>query len=123
MLHNGSFVTDIREKCNIFNEFFRHQCTLVETTSTLPTLVKQTDLTLNEVNFTQKDISDIINKLDIKKAYGHDGISPRMLKIFGNTISKPLYIIYKNCINKGVFPNVCGKWPMLFQYIKKTRQI
>ena len=32
-----------------------------------------------------------------------------MLKIFGDTISKPLYIIYKNCINKGVFPNV---WKM-----------
>ena len=34
-------------------------------------------------------------------------ISIRMLKICGESISKPLEIIFKSCIEKGQFPN---KW-------------
>ena len=35
--HNNNYITDFKEKAQIFNNFFAKQCTLVENTSKLPT--------------------------------------------------------------------------------------
>ena len=35
--HNNNYITDFKEKAQIFNDFFAKQCTLVENTSKLPT--------------------------------------------------------------------------------------
>ena len=43
--------------------------------------------------------------LDPNKAHGHDNVSIRMLKICGSFIHKPLEIIFKQCIETGVFPS------------------
>ena len=48
-----------------------------------------------------------ISKLNVNKAHEHGGISVRIIKICNDSISKPLYIIFKNCLTKGHFPN---KW-------------
>ena len=47
----------------------------------------------------------LINALNPRKARGHDGISIRMRKLFNLAITKPLSIIYKNCLQQGVFPD------------------
>ena len=78
----------------------------------------KTDKSLSNNTFTEKDIEKVIQSLDPNKAHGHDMISIRMLKICGKSIIKPLLIIYKNCLEKGCFPNewkkasllpICGK--------------
>ena len=107
ILHVGVFITDIKEKCVIFNEYFKNQCTVLHTSSTLPPLVKSTHLTINKIDFTKANITEHIRKLNINKAHGHDGITSRILKICDDSISTPLFIIYKNCISKGHFPK---KW-------------
>ena len=55
------------------------------------------------------DILKIIRKLNVSKAHGHDDISIRMLKICDSVITEPLSIIFKNCIDCGVFPDT---WKM-----------
>ena len=50
---------------------------------------------------------DHVKKLNENKAHGHDEISIKLIKICGNAISKPLFIIFKNCISKSYFPK---KW-------------
>ena len=107
ILHNGSFVTNFKEKCSIFNEYFKNQCTLVATSSVLPPLEITTDLRLNKVNFTEKDIVGHIRKLNINKANGHDNISARILKICDDSIALPLFLIYKKCLDERIFPR---KW-------------
>ena len=107
ILQDNLFITDIKEKCDAFNKYLKKQCTLLRTSSTLPLLAKSTELTLNNVKFSRTDITTIIAKLNIDKAHGHDGLSTRILKMFGDTISNPLYLIYTNCISKGYFPK---KW-------------
>ena len=107
ILHVGLFITDIKEKCVLFNEYFKNQCTVLRTSSTLPPLVKITDLSINNIGFTKSNITEHIRKLNINKAYGHDGITSRILKICDDSISTPLFMIYKNCISKGYFPK---KW-------------
>ena len=38
------------------------------------------------------------------KAHDHRGISIQMLKIYGPSIRKPLEIIFKSCLESGIFP-------------------
>ena len=100
-------VTDFQEKCNIFNEYFKNQCTLVDTSSTLPPLRINTDLRLSTIRFEESDIIRHIRKLNCNKAHGHDNISARILKICDDSIALPLSIIFKKCLEEKVFPN---KW-------------
>ena len=50
------------------------------------------------------DIANIIENLNPNKAHGFDMISIRMLKICGDSILKPLELIFKSCIESGKFP-------------------
>ena len=43
ILYEGTFITDAKEKCNIFNEYFRKQCQIIETSSTVTPLSVITD--------------------------------------------------------------------------------
>ena len=106
-MFNGSFITNFKEKCIIFNDYFQNQCTLVATSSVLPPLEITTDLRLNRVSFTEKDIVFHIRKLNVNKANGHDNISARILKICDDSIALPLFLIYKKCLNEKLFPK---KW-------------
>ena len=109
ILLEGRFITDIKEKCEAFNQYFKKQCTLVDTTSTLPLFARTTDKSLMNVNFTENDILKHIRKLNINKAHGHDGIPTRVLKLCDGSITLPLRIIFKNCVARGYFPE---KWKM-----------
>ena len=64
---------------------------------------------ISEVPFVEDDISNLLNNLKLNKAHGWDDISISMIKLCGNSIVKPLYIIYKNCISKGIFPDTWKK--------------
>ena len=57
---------------------------------------------LSSVNFCQDDIAKIIQNLDPNKAHGHDNIS---IKNSGFSICKPLEMVFKQCIETGVFPS------------------
>ena len=43
--------------------------------------------------------------MDPNKAQGHDMISIYMLKLCGDSVWKPLEIIFKNCLQEGLFPH------------------
>ena len=67
-----------------------------------------TNAVINEVNLTDtgltKKILELIDGLNVNKAHGHDGLSIRMLKMCGISISKPLTKIFRNCLTTGYFP-------------------
>ena len=60
---------------------------------------------LSSVRFCQDDITKIIQKLDPNKAHGHYKISIHILKICGSSIYKHLELVFKQCIETGVFPS------------------
>ena len=65
---------------------------------------KRTDKFISSVLSSINDIARITWDLDPNKAHGHSkGIG--MLKICGESISKPLEIIFKCCIKNGQFPS------------------
>ena len=49
--HNNNYITDFKEKVEIFNNFFAKQCTIVNNTSQLPTdSLKRTNNCLSKKN-------------------------------------------------------------------------
>ena len=69
------------------------------------------------------DIARIIGDLDPNKAHGYDNISIRMLKICAESISKPLEIIFKSCIEKAQFPNESKKANVVPVHKKGDKQV
>ena len=64
LFHENKFITNFKEKAELFNTFFANQCTLLNNSSVLPNnLTKLTNKSLNTVNFSTDDISKIINKM------------------------------------------------------------
>ena len=95
----NNLISIFKEKAKVFNDFFVQQCQPIANNSILPT---------NQIFYTQNRLSDfdidcgkilkLINELNPNKARGHDGVSIQMLKLCNLTITKPLSIIYKNCL-------------------------
>ena len=63
--------------------------------------LKRTSKCLSMISFTKYDIAKITKYLNPNKAHGHGMISICMQKICGESILKPLELIFKLCI-KGV---------------------
>ena len=61
---------------------------------------------LTSIVFNDESILKIIRALDINKAHGHDEISIWMIKLCKKSIIPTIQLIYENCINSGISPNV-----------------
>ena len=102
--HDGKQISDDEEKANVFNEYFASISTL-EGTYRLPdepNIVMADTLEIFEI--TNRDITDQLNNLDVNKAYGIDGISPRLLKESGNTLCEVLKNIYNRSLQISKVP-------------------
>ena len=110
LFHENKFITNFLEKAELTNSFFPKQRSIINNASTLPTHIQDlTNNCLSSVTFSQDDIAKIIQNSDSGKVHGHDNISIRMLKICGPAILKPLDIIFKQCVDTGVFPSELNK--------------
>ena len=106
LFHENKFVTDFKEKAEIFNPHFATQCSLISNSSKLPSYIRYlTDNHLSFVSFSHDKISKVIQNLNPNKAHGRDNISIRIVKVCGPTIYKPLEIIFNQCLETGVFPS------------------
>ena len=106
LLHQDKFVTDFKEKVNIFNNFFADQCSIVSNNSELAvTLTKKTHESLSTINFSTDGFLKIIRNLDPNKAHEHNMISSRMIKICDTSLCRPLQLIFQSCLESGKFPN------------------
>ena len=88
-------MTGFKEKAKLFNAFFAKRCSLIKNSNKL----------ISHLHYLLKYIYifKIIQNLDPNKVHGHDNISIRMLKICGSSIYKPVEMIFKQCIETGVF--------------------
>ena len=120
LFHENKFVTDYKEKVELFNAFFAKQCSLVNNSSKLPShLHYLTDNRLSSVSFSQDGIDKIIQNLDPNKAHDHDNISIRMLKICGSSIYKPRW--YSSNALTLAFFLLNGKRVILFPFTEKEK--
>ena len=118
LFHENKFVTDFKEKAELFNSHFATQCSLISNSSKLPQHTQySTDNRLSCVSFSHHKITKVIQNLDPNKAHGHNNISIRILKVCGPSIYKPLEIIFNQCLETGVF-RLNGKRVTSFLFTK-----
>ena len=106
---NGNFVSDFKEKADLFNSFFSKQCTILDNDSTLPAFLPVTNTRLTTFEVHQDNIKEILKSLQTNKAHGWDNISIRMIKLCGDGLATPLCIIFNNCLRSSYYPPVWKK--------------
>ena len=96
---------------------------MIKNDSKLPShLNYKTDYRLLTVNFSIDDIAKILQNLDPNKAHGQDKISIRMLLLCGNSICKPLELIFKQPMESGSFPSEWKKGNVVPIHKKEDKQ-
>ena len=99
LLVENKLVTEFLHKANLFNNFFAKQCTPISNDSTVLVNINfEIRERLSSLEFCVDDIVKIIRLLDQNKAHGHNEILIRMIKLCASSISKPLHLIFRNCI-------------------------
>ena len=73
----------------------------------MPQFFSKTDSIIDSVQVTENEIIDIVKSLHPDEANGWDELSIRIIKLFGKPLTKPLLVIFQNCIHKGFFMD---KW-------------
>ena len=95
LFYENCFVTNFKEKAELFNSFFADQCSLISNASKLSSnFTLYTDNRPSTVTFSQDDVVKVIQNLNPNKFHGHDNISIRMLKIYGSSLYGPLELIF-----------------------------
>ena len=123
ILEDGKYITNFKEKADLFNTYFANQCKPFDIESTLPPQQILTNNSIRLINISKERISSIICKLDSKKANGPDGISAHMLKICSSEIAEPLCMIYQKCLSTGTFPTNWKLANLQSVHKKNSRQI
>ena len=69
------------------------------------------------------DIVKITRSLDPNKAHGHDEITLHMIKMGASSISKPLLILFRNCLESECFPKEWKKDNKILIHKKHDKQL
>ena len=59
---------------------------------------------ITDIDFTEQDIIDAIDELKNASASGPDGLSAILLKRCKESLSKPLFQLWRKCLNRGITP-------------------
>ena len=106
IFHDNKFITDFKQKAEIFNSHFPKQCKPLINNSKIPSeCPRKSNESLSSITFEINDIEKIIKNLDPSKSHDHDMLSNRMMKLCRESIYKPLNLIFKSCLKTGQFPS------------------
>ena len=119
-IYRNNNITDLKEKAEIFNNFFAKQCTAVNCRELPTDSLKRTKNCLSAISFTKDDIAKVIKNLNPNEAHVHDMISICMLKICGESILKPWELIFESCIESGKKANAAPAHIKNAKQLKKT---
>ena len=97
---NNKLKSDFKLKANFLNKFFADKCTPIQN---------------NSVIFNDESILKILRAYYGNKVHSHDDISVRMIKLCDKSIIPAISLVYKNCINPGIFPNI-----MLSRFLRRV---
>ena len=103
------YISDSKEKANLFNRFFLSHSQIDTSSTTLPHNNDRLDFTLSYITATENEVSDLLKSLDTSKACGPDGISPKLLKEAGYAIVPSLTKLINLSLNKCIVPTAWKK--------------
>ena len=117
LLFDGEIISNFSQKAAIFNKYFASQCTLLQNSSSLPTLRLKTDKALSSLNISEHAI---IENLNFNKSHGWDELSIKMIKLCGRSVAYPLKFTFEVSLLGGEFPD-CWKRANVLVYKKDIR--
>jgi hypothetical protein len=101
---DGDLISDNKEKAKIFNDFFCNQSDLDDTNIHTPNIFLRQQGSLGHIAITENEVEDILKILDISKASGPDGVSPRLLKVATQILKSPLCRLFNLSLRTGIIP-------------------
>jgi hypothetical protein len=99
----GELVTENRAMADKFNKFFTSVFSR-DSSKDIPPLPKECAQTDARLILTERTIKQKIAELRKDAAAGPDGITPKLLKALGDSILKPLVLIFERSLNEGKIP-------------------
>ena len=118
---DGDILTDDKEKASAFNDFFLTASFLDDKEASLPDEVFLLDDGLDSIDITLDDVVDHLSCLDVSKAYGPDGISPRILKEGGPALAESILKLFKMSLRLAKVPSI-WKYANVIPIYKKDKQ-
>jgi hypothetical protein len=122
LIENDRVITSDQEKAQAFNESFLNASRIENDDKELPedegVNLPEPVPTLPDFDITTQEVADLLKGMDPNKAYGPDGISPRLLKEAGGTIAGSLARLFNMSLVKGIFP-ACWKLANILPIFKK----
>ena len=106
---NNQIIVNDRQKAVAFNNFFAKASDLDDSNHPLPDEDFNVQNQLNHIIITEIDVMDQLAIINTNKAYGPDGVPPRLLKEAKNVISKPLSHLFNKSLQTHSFPKM---WKM-----------
>ncbi|KAK3098188.1 hypothetical protein FSP39_017040 [Pinctada imbricata] len=100
----GTAVHDDTDKANLLNRFFCSQSSINDSGKTLPPSINNVSPVLQAIAIPTPDVKDFLNCLDISKAVGPDGLSPRLLKEAANVLAPPMCKLFNYSLKLKQFP-------------------
>ena len=123
-MEDDKFVTDMKTKADIFNNFFAEQCTPLKNNSKLPSnQIYLTQSRLGSLNFNEGEILRIIRALNPHKAHGYDDISIRTINICDKSLLEPLIILFKNSTKSSHYPDIWKRSNIIPVHKKNDKQL
>ena len=98
------FTTTDQEKAERFNEFFASVFNS-DPGSYNKALPRRTEDTMSRIIVDTEDVKKRLQKLNVNKSQGPDGLHPRILREASEQIAAPLAAIYTASINSGTIPD------------------
>ena len=103
-LGNKSELTSSEEeKAEILVNYFTSVFT-VENPIEMPNIIKHSEASIGEIEFTKPDLNKRLHKLNVSKSPGPDQLHPRILRECANIIDEPLTILFKESYRTGTLP-------------------
>ena len=104
IFHDDAPVADPTIKANLFNRYFNSVFTrskfVLPPLNSLPTPSEQ----LSSIEITSSDVFSVLNRLDVHKAQGPDGLHPAVLKGCAVALCDPLAHLFNVSVASGELP-------------------
>ena len=102
--HDSEYVTDDKQKANLFNKFFLSISMVDDSNHSVNTAARVAPgNTLKDIVLNEQEILDQLSILNVSKSYGPDGIPPKILKEGGKPLSKILHKFFSLSLDKCKF--------------------
>ena len=117
------FISDPKEKVNVFNDYFASQATVPNSDSTEISFVPRwSSDSLSVITADEEMVRNLMSPVNISKATGYHGISNKIIIHCSEGLYKPFTSLINTSFRLGQYPSAC-KLANVLPLLKNDRQL